>query len=137
MDDKEKKKGWNLDSFRLEPDELKNPVRREYVYERIHRRGRPLWVDIMIGIVAAVLVIWMMSFAFITGSAWLLAQSANKVIEETRVREIQTQQLRLEEQRQQERLRQLNTPQCRFWTDHYHKNRDQRSLDNMRLYCPQ
>ncbi|GAB2586025.1 hypothetical protein [Nitrincola alkalisediminis] len=115
------------------------PERIEIESRRTNRkvsRERPLWVDIMLGIVGAMIAIWAIWFAGITFFAWGLSKTVEASAEKARLHQVQESRMRAEELRQQQRIQQLNSPQCRFWTDHYRKNGDQRSLENMRSHCP-
>ncbi|WP_417584506.1 hypothetical protein [Nitrincola sp.] len=145
MDEKGKGNGLNLD-FKIDPEDIINPSRRTANYQPV-KAQRPLWIDIMIGIVAAMFLIWAIWFGFITFSAWSLSKVVERSAEKARIHQVQQQQIntqerqrqeqvRLQEVQRQERLRQLASPQCRFWTDHYRNNQDQRSLENVRRYCP-
>lgn len=137
MDDKGKGKGLNLNNLRMDPEDIIGRVKREYVYEQVNKKSRPVWLEVMIGILAAVLVITIARIGFVYYTAWEVNRMMERSIENSRMQQIERERLRIEEDKRQERLQQFNSPQCQFWRNHYNTNRDERSLENVRRYCPQ
>ncbi|WP_417583185.1 hypothetical protein [Nitrincola sp.] len=141
MDEKGKGNGLNLD-FKIDPEDIINRPGRRREYEVVNSEV-PLWVHIMLGIVAGSILIAVLWTGYWKYQAYQLHQHIKRADERQQtelmiMREQRNlrQQAIVQEQQRQERTRQMATPQCRFWTDHYRNNPDQKSLENMRRYCP-
>lgn len=129
--------------IRPDEDEIRRPGKSRNRQYEVANSEAPLWVHIMLGIVAGSILIAVLWTGYWKYQTYQLQQHIKRTEDRQRTELMIMQEQRnlrqqsiIQEQQRQQRVQQASTPQCRFWTDHYRTNRDQRSLENMRRYCP-
>lgn len=108
-----------------------------------HEEPVQLWLHIMGGILGAVAVLALIWYLHGSYQEYKAEQAILKIQQQAREerarahqRRVELERMKIQERQRVERKRELNSPECQFWTNHYHKNMTQANLLKVNKYCP-
>ncbi|MCP8686079.1 hypothetical protein [Marinobacterium sedimentorum] len=118
----------------IKPDN--DEIRHRTKYRSNYNSDAPLWGHITVGIVVAVLLIVMTKEILHRYDLYMVSRTLENATKALQHEAAEQRKQQTEQRIAENRYKQYNSPQCKFWRHDYKNKGTIKGLDKIREYCP-